>query len=159
MYTTCPLCKHNPVAPGATLCPDCESARPALLTLTRCPACKFYYMVAGDAMCANCLTNAPTVILATSEKPQDIPFEDEHVCSYCGRYDEAVTADLPFCLGCLADLNCQFGHLQGYIQQGRLNEFTYAHTDEPYGLLQTHTCCETGPCWCPRGIPLSEVLK
>lgn len=154
MYTTCPVCLRNPMLAEDAMCPDCQE-RQSRLTLTRCTSCQFYYMVAGDTMCANCVTNHPTVIL----KPQDIPFEDAHVCSHCGRYDEAVTVDLPFCLACLADLNCQFGHLQGYIQQGRLNEFTYAHTDEPYGMLQTHTCVEGGPCWCPRGIPLSEVLR
>lgn len=138
------------------MCPDCQSTRErTILALTRCPACKFYYMVAGDAMCSVCVMNAPTVIL----KPLDIPFEDEHICDHCGRYDATVMVDLPFCLACLADLECQFGHLHEHIMKGRLNEFTYAHTDEAYSFLQTHTCCETGPCWCPRGIPLKEVLR
>jgi hypothetical protein len=124
-----------------------------------CPQCRRNSVWYADKrMCEDCLahvTEAATQVL--DMRPLDIPLKACGVCVNCGHLDECVTSALPFCLACIATLGTLYATLQDDLTYRRRNEFPYS--EEPYGWIQTHTHNETGPCWCPCGIPLSEVLR
>lgn len=125
---------------------------------TNCPNCP-NYMTLGETMCEECKRNwcdAPTLLLTI---PGPVA---PNACQDCGTTDECVTADLPWCLPCLARLARRYGALKEQVRAGRRHEFPgVPHPDEdPYGWFATHLHEEgTFGCWCPPGTNLGELAE
>jgi hypothetical protein len=122
----------------------------------QCPQCKYHYKTLDAAMCEECRRNwcdAPTLLLTI---PGPVA---PNTCQDCGKADECVTADLPWCFTCHARLARRYAALKEQVTAGRRHEFSVPHPDEdPYGWFATHLHEEgTFGCWCPPGTLLGEM--
>lgn len=134
-----------------------------------CPQNPWHYMHEGDAECDLCVEERrrngwamqPTMIITASTQGMAINTPKPLTCQDCGKTDECVTLDLPWCFTCHARLSRRYGAFKAKVLEGRCHEFDVPHPDEdPYGWFQTHLH-ETGTfgCWCPTGFTMEELAE